>query len=148
MHMDQSSSDFAAVLKDALSLPAEDRRRLTEVMQRVAHAGPQIPGSVETVPAAPEPEADLQGWLESIEAETPWTRLQLLEDALERAETDEEVAALTQARRALLDGNLPVAMRRAVVELATNHPTGIVFGALGIVIAIATLGRGALRLVF
>jgi hypothetical protein len=148
MHMDQSSPDFGAVLKDALSLPADDRRRLTEVMQRVAPAGPQVPGSVETVPVAPQPEADLQGWLDRIEAETAWTRLQLLEDALDRAETDEEVAALAQARRALLDANPPVAMRRAVVELATNHPTGIVFGALGIVIAIATLGRGAWRLVF
>lgn len=148
--MNQPSPDLASVLKDALSLPLDDRRRLTEVMQSVALAGVQA-GSVEVVAVATlrEDLPDLQGWLDKIAVETPpWTRLQLLEDAIEHAETQEEIAALTQARRALLDGNPPVAMRKAVVEMATNQPTGIVFGALGLLMAIATLARGAFRLVF
>lgn len=143
--------DLASVLKDALSLSLDDRRRLSVVMQSVAPAGAQVVAD-SMAPAAdatqPEPLPDLQGWLDMIAVETPWARLQLLEDAIEHAETQEEVAALTQARRALLDTNPPVAMRKAVVEMATNHPTGIVFGALGLLLAIATLGRGAFRLVF
>lgn len=150
MEKDRMDADFAGVLKGALALPEEDKRRLTELMVRVTT--PDAAGAAIT--PAPSPRADdatllgAAGWLHKIRGEAAWVKLQLLEDALESTDDSSELQVLREAHKALLQDNPPLAIRRAVVRVASDHPVGICVGGLGLLLALVALARGLFHLVF
>lgn len=143
-------ADFAGVLKGALALPEDDRRRLAELMVRVT--APEAPPA-QIVPAPDPraespPEAGAAEWVLKIRTEPASVQLQLIEDALESTDDASELQVLREAHRALLQENLPLAVRRAVERVASEHPVGICVGALGLLLAVVALARGVFRLVF
>lgn len=145
--------DFAGVLRGALALPEEDKRRLAEIMSRVTGSSLAI-GATAPLAAHPpqavleEPQVTAAEWVLRIRNEPAWDQLQLLEDALESADDPSELQVLQSAHKTLLQENPPLAVRRAVVRVASQHPVGICVGALGLLLALTALGRGLVRLIF
>lgn len=142
-------ADFTGVLKGALALPEEDKRRLAEIMVRVTTPDAAAP-AIAPAPSSQPVEAPQVGaveWLRSIRGEPAWVQLQLVDDALETADDAAEAQVLRDAQRAMLQENPPLAVRRAVVRVASEHPIGICVGALGLLLALIALGRGLFRLV-
>jgi hypothetical protein len=150
MEGERMDADFAGVLKGALALSEEDKRRLAELMVRVT-----APEAARTAIApAPEPRADdapeigAAEWLRKIRTEPAWVQLQLIEDALESTDEASELQVLRDAQKALLQENPPLAIRRAVERVASEHPVGICIGGLGLLLALIALLRGLFHLVF
>lgn len=143
--------DFGGILKAALALPEQDKRRLAELMARLT-APDQATDSVaaqrreRASEVAPPPNA--AEWLQTIRSEPVWVQLQLLEDAINDADDPSELQLLRAAHKMLLQENPPVAVRRAVVRVAEAHPTGICVGAVGLLFALFALGRGVFHLAF
>ena len=142
-------ADFAGVLKGALALPEEDKRRLAELMVRVTTPDAAVPAIAPPPDSQPAeaPQVGAAEWLRSIRGEPAWVQLQLVDAALETADDAAEAQVLRDAQRAMLQENPPLAVRRAVVRLASEHPIGICVGALGLLLALAALGRGLFHLV-
>jgi hypothetical protein len=144
---------FADVLRGALALAADDQARLCSVLQRIT-ALPAPPSSAIPPAAALTPEEvaheeqTLETWLQQIRCEPVWTQLLLLDDALAGVDSEEEASAIRAARTRLLQANPPIAVRRAVVDLASQHPMGVCVGAVGLAVAIIGLGRVLLRILF
>jgi hypothetical protein len=144
-------AQFADVLRGALTLLPDDQERLCSVLQRItalpvaafpahppAHAPDQVAQEAQT----------LEDWLQQIQCEPVWTQLLLLDDALANVDSEEEASALRAARTRLLQANPPIAVRRAVVDLASQHPIGVCVGAAGLAVALVGLGRVLLRILF
>lgn len=153
MENEQMELDFAGVLRGALALPEEDKRRLAEVMSRVTDSSPAVGTTVALAGHPPqavleEPHVTAAEWVRKIRDEPAWDQLQLLEDAIERADDPSELQVLQTAHKTLLQENPPLAVRRAVVRLASQHPVGICVGASGLLLALTALGRGLVRLAF
>jgi hypothetical protein len=146
-------AQFADVLRGALTLPPDDQAQLCSVLQRIT-ALPASP--LDVVPPFAELAADkvahheqtLENWLQQIQCEPVWTQLLLLDDALANVDSEEETSALRAARTQLLHANPPIAVRRAVVDLASQHPTGVCLGSVGLAVALFALGRVLLRILF
>jgi hypothetical protein len=139
--------EFSSVLSDALSLSTDDQRQLCAVLVRVIGehaASAAIAPTGEIDPSEP----DAAEWLQQIKAESPWTRVSLLDTALGQAEDAAEREVLTDALNALLKANPPLVIRRAVVQVAADHPLGICAGATGLALAILAIGKGVIRLLF
>lgn len=153
MEKEQMELDFAGVLRGALALPEEDKRRLAEVMSRVTDSSLAI-GSTAPLAGQPshaeleEPQTTAAEWVLKIRGEPAWTQLQLLEEAIESADDPSELQVLQSAHKTLLQENPPLAVRRAVVRVASQHPVGFCVGALGLLLALTALGRGLVRLAF
>lgn len=142
-------ADLSGVLKGALSLPEEDQRRLCEIMVRLTSGVPSTgaePPSVE--PSADGSQVGAAEWLQQIQGHPLWVQVQLLDDALASVEEPDELEVLREAQNRLLSENPPLAVRRAVVRLAVQHPVGMCAGAVGLLLAIAAAARGLFRLVF
>jgi hypothetical protein len=146
-------AQLADVLKGALALSADDQAQLCSVLLRITAlpASPLdvVPPSAEhaTDQAAHEQQA-VENWLQQVQREPVWTQLLLLDDALAGIDSEEEASALRAARTQLLQANPPIAVRRAVVDLASQHPIGVCVGAVGLAVALFGLGRVLLRLLF
>lgn len=145
------NGDFAGILKGALALPEQDKRRLAELMARLTSLD-RASDSVAVQPREQETEAaplpNAAEWLQTIRSEPAWVQLQLLEDAINGADDPSELQLLRAAHKMLLQENPPVAVRRAVVRVAEEHPIGICVGAVGLLFALFALGRGVLHLAF
>lgn len=144
-----STDEFRGILKQALALPSEERELLAQLMTRLHQIG--APRPAPELPQAPEltgTSADVEAWLRQISDQTPWDRLQLIEEALCDGYEGEEADALLGARRRLLDENLPVAIRRSVVRIATESPFLTLLGGVGLLIAVAGVGHAGYRLLF
>src|SRR5689334_23002622 len=111
-----SGSRFADVLADALALPMEDQARLCSVLERLTEHSPAAVASPPSPNAdAPEPgQQQLEAWLAQIASEPAWTQLLLLDDAMERVDSEAEASPLKAARTRLLQANPATAVRRAV----------------------------------
>lgn len=143
--------DFAGVLRGALALPEEDRRRLAELMVRLT--SPESTGAIAVAPPTHAAADDAQEvtateWLKKIGGEPAWVQLQLVEAALDSAEDPSEQQVLRDAHAQLLQDNPPIAVRRAVVRLASEHPLGICVGAVGLLLAVAALAGRLFHLAF
>jgi len=146
-------SQFTEVLAGALALPAEDRMRLCSVLQRLAQAAPAAapvlsPADVHTPGPGLPGEETLEDWLRQIAREPAWTQLLLLDEALENVDADGEATALKAARSRLLQADPAIAVRHAVVALASQHPIAVSVGAFGLALALFGLARVLLRTVF
>ena len=145
------ASEFAEVLAGALSLPAEDRLRLCSVLERLAPVSPSsaLPAAcVHTADPGESSQATLEEWLAQVTRAPAWSQLLLLDDALESVDSDSQASALQAARTRLLQANPAIAVRHAVVALASRHPIGVCLGALGLTVAVFGLARILLRIVF
>ncbi|MEJ8838098.1 hypothetical protein [Ramlibacter sp. AN1133] len=144
---------MAEVLAGAMALPAEDQARLCSLLQRLtadsscAASARSSADGPSAVPGSPGQEA-VQDWLAQIAREPAWTRLLLLEDALENIGCAGEASVLQAARSALLQANPATAVRHAVVALASQHPIAVCVGVVGLAVAVSGLARVLLRLVF
>jgi hypothetical protein len=152
MEADSARTDFANVLRGALALDDGDKRRLLELMVRVTALDPPNDEGALTPPADTDGgELDRQEavaeWLQKIRTEPAWTQLVLLEDAIAAGDPD-EAQPLQAAHRQLLLDNPPLAVRRAVVRIASDQPIGVVVGLVGLVLALFTIGRGLFHLAF
>ena len=147
--------EFAQTLRDVLALPPEDQARLQAVLERVTGsvAARPAPASV-PMPMAPAPavaaeqQVDVAEWLQQVRALPAWTQLQLLDEALESTEDPQEFAPLEAARRQLLHAHPPLAVRRAVVALASRQPIATCVGSVGLVVGVIGIGRVLARIVF
>lgn len=152
MENEVANVDFAGVLKGALSLPEEDRRRLAELMVRVTRANETATGITlaPSEPSLPEGarEQSASEWLQTIRGEPAWVQLQLLEAALESTDDPSELEVLRNAHKQLLQDNPPIAVRRAVVRLASEHPLGICVGAAGLLLAVVAFASRLFHLAF
>lgn len=150
MEKEVMDGDFAGILKDALALTEEDKRRLAELMVRVT--APDRAGAVAVQAREQQPEDTPQvgaaEWLQKIRGEPAGMQLQLLEDAIEVADDLSELQLLRAAHKALLHDNPPLAVRRAVARVAAEHPVAICVGTVGLLLAMFALGRGAFHLAF
>lgn len=143
-------ADFAGVLKGALALPEEDKRRLAELMVRVTAPG-ATPVQIAPAPeprAESAPEIGAAEWVLKIRGEPASVQLQLIEDALESTDDVSEVQVLREAHKELLQENPPLAIRRAVERVASEHPIGICVGGVGLLLALVAFARGVFHLVF
>lgn len=145
--------EFAQTLRDVLALPAEDQARIHSVLERVTGAVHDT-ASLQIV-AAPlarsndaSPQQEAAQWLEQLRELPPWTQLQLLDEALEAAEDPQEHALLESARSDLLHTYPPLAVRRAVVVLATRQPIATCIGSVGLVVGVIGIGRLLVRMMF
>lgn len=150
MEKESMDADFAGILKGALALPEEDKRRLAELMIRVTAPDRATEEVVQEREQRPEgaPLVSAADWLQKIRGETAWVQLQLLDDAIDVADDPSELQLLRAAHKALLHDNPPVAVRRAVERVAGEHPFGICVGAVGLLLALFALGRGVFHLAF
>lgn len=99
-------------------------------------------------PTAEDPEQSAAVWVQQLLGEPLWAQVQLLDDAMAGAEDPGELQVLEEAQAKLLRENPPLAVRRAVVRLAIDHPIGVCAGGVGLLLAVAGLFRGAFRLAF
>jgi hypothetical protein len=146
-------AQFADVLRGALALPPGDQAQLCSVLQRIT-ALPAAPLEV-VIPSAehaPDQVAHevqaLENWLQQIQRESAWIQLLLLDDALVGVDSEEEASPLRAARTRLLQANPPIAVRRAVVDLARQHPLAVCVGAAGLAVALFGVGRVLLHILF
>lgn len=148
MAVASTQGEFAEVLKGALALSHDDQVRLCSVLQRVTGAAGHLGSTYRG--AAPEPamQSTVEDWLRQIQGESPWTQLVLLDEALEAEDSPAERCALEAARTQLLRTHTPVAIRRAVTDLASRSPVAICVGALGLLVGVVGIGRLLLRLLF
>lgn len=149
MEGDRMNGDFAGVLKSALALPEEDKRRLAELMNRVTATDAmrvQIAPAPETG-AETTPEIGAAEWVLAIRGESASVQVQLIEDALASTEDPSELQVLRGAQKVLLQENPPLAIRRAVERVAAEHPVGICVGGAGLLLALIAVARGLFRLV-
>ena len=139
---------FDAALGHVLSLPKVDQIRLAEVMAVVVRSGGMgAPTRVDSLVDAPHAPA-IGEWLREIESNDPWTRLQLIDDAMTKIDPEEDDAELVAARREILTAHPPLAVRYAVSNLVEQHPWACMFGGVGLCLGLVTAARGLLRLVF
>lgn len=150
-----SPPEFAQTLRDVLALPPEDQARLQAVLERVtgslsrSSAPPSVAMSLAPAPMADaEQQVDVAEWLQQVRALPAWTQLQLLDEALESADDPQEFALLEGARSQLLHLHPPLAVRRAVVALATRQPIATCVGSVGLVVGVIGIGRVLARVVF
>ncbi|MDB5858873.1 MAG: hypothetical protein JWQ76_2562 [Ramlibacter sp.] len=144
-----SVDPFASVLRQVLMLPAADQRRLAALLARLTVAQSTPEGSAEDAvtdaaiePAQPgQAAAGIAAWLQTIEAQAAWTRLQLIEEALEDAASGEERAALHAAMAGLLEAQPALSVRKTIVALASERPVGVLLGLAGLVLALLALLR-------
>lgn len=152
MEQGDMKSDFPHVLSGALSLSADDQQQLCAVLVRVTSRGaaPVVQQEEASLARAEEMSEELGAaeWLKLIEADPPWTKVQLLDDALGRVDDADEQEVLTTALNSLLREHPPLAVRRAVSRVAVEHPIGICVGATGLLLGLFAIGRGVLRLLF
>lgn len=153
MEDDGRESELAGVLQRVLALHPDDQRRLRDILLSLASA-----------PAAGQPRAEVDAkdddaaaasaevhvaeWLHQVRSEAPWSQLRLLDDAIERVGDEEEARSLREARSRLLQENPPIAVRSAIVRLATERPLAVSAGSVGLILALFALGRGLFHLVF
>lgn len=140
-------TEFTEILKGALALSQEDQARLCSVLQRVTGAAGNLAADSVPEPLS-ESERTVQDWLQQIRGEAPWIQLVFLDDALEAEDAVVKRAALDAARTQLLRDHPPLAIRRAVTDLAARHPAGVCVGALGLLIGVFGLARQVVRLLF
>lgn len=153
MEDDGRGSELADVLQRVLALHPDDQRRLRDILVSLAgaQAGAQPPvESVTTYDSggAEGAEAHVAQWLDQVRREDPWSQLYLLDEAIERAEDEEEARSLREARSRLLQENPPIAVRSAIVRLATERPMAVGAGSVGLILALFALGRGLFHLMF
>lgn len=142
--------EFSSVLQMALSLPAGDQRQLLDVMVHVAGptTSPAPRADLQSIPT-PADTATAEVFIASIAAETPWDQLQLIDGVLaDMAEDDHDRPILLKARKALLDENTPLSVRRAVVTTVSQQPAKFIFGICGLALAVIALGQALWRIVF
>ena len=146
-------AEFAQTLRDVLALPPEDQARLCSVLERVTASARGEP----LLAPAPRPlafaqdlpqELETAQWLEQLRGLPAWTQLQLLDEALETADAPHDVALLEAARIQLLHAHPPLAVRRAVVALATRQPIATCVGSVGLVVGVIGAIRLLARVVF
>ena len=139
---------FDAALAHVLTLPKAEQARLAEVMAVLVRAEVIGNQAQENQTADQILAPSLAEWLDEIEANDPWTRLQLIDDASTKIDPDEEGGELEAARRAILSAHPPLAVRYAVSQLVDQHPWACLFGWIGLCLGLITTGRGLFRLVF
>ena len=144
--------EFAQTLRDVLALPADDQVRLHAVLERVTgaiHSPSALQMVAAPLPAGdPAPQEDVTQWLVQVRELPVWTQLQLLDEALASAVAPEEMALLESARSQILRAHPPLAVRRAVVALATRQPIATSVGSVGLVVGVFGIGRLLARLMF
>lgn len=141
-----TQTEFGEVLKGALALCQDDQARLCSVLQRLTGAPAPLPEGGTEVQLAPQRPA--QEWLGQIQNEAPWSQLALLDEALEAEDAPDERAVLEEARAHLLRAHPPLAIRRAVTELASRSPVAMSVGILGLLVGVVGIGRLLLRILF
>lgn len=142
-------ADLSGVLKAALALPAEDQRRLCEILDRITSSESSTGAARPVVASATvDSEVGATEWLQQIQGHPLWVQVQLLDEALESVEEPDEIEVLREAQNRLLSENPPLAVRRAVVRLASEHPMGICAGGVGLLLAVAAVARGLFHVVF
>ncbi len=139
------SPSLGTILDQAMLLPAQEQRRLTEAMMAIT--GLSGPDS-SNLDVAETHEIDVHDWLRSIGEKTPWQRLQLIQSSFTGDLPEADESALQAAKRALLADHPELAARNSVRQLAADHPIAFVAGGLGLLLAIFAMGRTLLRLVF
>jgi hypothetical protein len=143
-----TQTEFGEVLKSALALCQDDQARLCSLLQRLTGAPAPLPlpeGGTEVQLA---PQRTAQEWLGQIQNEAPWSQLALLDEALEAEDAPDERAVLERARAHLLRAHPPLALRRAVTELASRSPVAMCVGILGLLVGVVGIGRQLLRILF
>jgi len=146
--MQTSSDELGTILRQALALSSEDQQRLALVMSRVS-ALEEVRPEPDPAPPPERSSADVSAWLLEISNKSPWARLELLEEALlDVGEQGDEAEALLDARRRLLDDNPPVAIRRSVANVASEHPLGTLVGVGGLILAVVGVGQAVWRIFF
>lgn len=153
MKDDGHGSELAGVLQRVLALPADDQKRLRDILASLggAPSGAQPPAESDTTydtGGGEGAEAHVAQWLDQVRREDPWSQLRLLDDAIERAEDEEQARSLREARSRLLQENPPIAVRSAIVRLATERPMAVGAGSVGLILALFALGRGLFHLLF
>ena len=141
-----TQTEFGEVLKGELALCQDDQARLCSVLQRLTGAPAPLPEGGTEVQLAPQRTA--QEWLGQIQNEAPWSQLALLDEALEAEDAPDERAVLEGARAHLLRAHPPLAIRRAVTELASRSPVAMCVGILGLLVGVVGIGRLLLRILF
>lgn len=141
-----TQTEFGEVLKGALALCQDDQARLCSILQRLTGAPAPLPEGGTEVQLPPQRTA--QEWLGQIQNETPWSQLALLDEALEAEDAPDERAVLETARAHLLRAHPPLAIRRAVTELASRSPVAMCVGILGLLVGVVGIGRLLLRILF
>lgn len=147
------SNDLSGVLRRVLELGHEDQKRLRAILSSLAGAPADAvtnaPASSTEPHPAEEPAAGTASqWLDQIRAEAPWSQVRLLDEALHAEDGETDLQLLRDARARLLQENPPLAVRLAVVRLATERPLAVCTGGVGLLLAVIALGRGVFRLVF
>lgn len=141
-------NEFGEVLKGALALTPDDQARLCSVLQRVTGVPDARSTPDAEVKLPPAPHLTLEVWLQRIQNESAWSQLMLLDKALEAEDAPDQRAMLEEARAQLLRGHPPLAIRRAVTDLASRSPGGLCVGILGLMVGVVGIGRLLLRVLF
>jgi hypothetical protein len=141
------SEQLDALAREILALSKDDQRRVARILAALIDDPQSEPA--EPVLATAEDEAlNVDTWLTSIATNTPFERLQLIEDALTKVETDAAAMRLRAARKALLDQHPGAAVRESVSDMARTQPTAVAIGVIGIVLAILGIAAKVLHLAF
>jgi hypothetical protein len=147
MQAEKPETAVDAVLKLALDLPKGEQRRLHSILGMLADTGTATEPGADDGTSVNEVES-VETWLGGIRAEKPWVQLQLVDDALAKVETGPAHELIKAARRELVEGHPPVAVRRAVAQMVERQPMAASLGAVGLLVAVGELGRGLFRLMF
>lgn len=143
--MDTSRVD--AIVRQILSLTREEQGRVARIV-----SGLDAEGAAATDLPADEGLADevasITVWLETIALESPWIRLQLIQDAHDNVSSEAATECLDATRRTLLEEHPAVAVRASVTDLAQRQPAAVIVGVIGLVSVAVGVTAKLFRLAF
>lgn len=146
--VEPAQDGFPAAVRAALALSPEDQHRIAHLLERTSRERP-VPTAA---PAGPDAgtfdEAVLEAWIADIADQRPWSRLQLLNDAVAYATDERERELLEQHRRVLLEQHPAIAVRQGVEAAAARNPSAVALGLAGLLLAAASAGTWMFRAIF
>ena len=146
--VDPSRDGLPTAIRAALALSPEDQHSLAQLLERTSGGRWASTAAPELADAAAFDEAALEEWIARIAGERPWTRLQLLNDAVVSATDERESELLAQHRRALLEQHPALAVREGVEAAAARNPGAVALGLVGLLLAAVTAAVGLFRAIF
>lgn len=151
------STSSTAVLRDILALDQKEQAKLYQVLRAILGqpAGDAPATKVEQIkdeqvedPA--EIQAEVQLWLDELMESnlSNYQRVAILEEKYSAANSELVNGMLDKALRDILDQHPPIAIRRAVVKLATENIVLCAIGGLGLLLAIGSGLASVVRKIF
>lgn len=145
----EPANPFPRVLTEVLALSRQDQQQVYAVLARVIGEAPaDQPAHVEVAAVPEQPERASSDWLMLIDHEPPWSKVQLIDDALEREDEADQRQVLSNALSSLLSEHPQLAVRRAVTRVALEHPIGICAGGIGLLLGVVAIAQSLFRVLF